>query len=52
MTDSIDRLVRAVRDKGTNPAYHDQELGRLATDWPELYGAVIEVVRDRENRRI
>ena len=41
MSDSIDRLVRAVRVKGTNPAWHDQELERLACDWPELCCAVI-----------
>ena len=52
MSDSIDRLVQAVRVKGINPDHHDRKLDELSREWPELHAAVMAIVRDRENRRI
>lgn len=52
MTDSIDRLVRAVRIKGANPDYHDRKLHELSREWPELYDAVMAIVREREAREL
>lgn len=42
---TIERLRKAVTDYGANPNYHRQQMAHLQTMWPELWAAVMNVIR-------
>lgn len=46
----IEPLVKAWRDKGRNPAYHDRMKSKLKREWPALYKALDLLVEGGENR--
>lgn len=54
---ALDRICRAITDKGVNPKYHQKIMSDLAKKWPDLSSALTALVaakaqadRDRINK--
>lgn len=44
VTQATARVVRAVTNAGSHPAYHQRQLDRLRREWPTLYHALMALV--------
>lgn len=44
----IDALVLAVRNPGRCPEYHNKKLAQLRREWPVLYVAVMNIIKESE----
>ena len=44
--DTANALVNAVLDEGPHPEYHNRKLEELRVEWPMLYDALMDTIKE------